>query len=207
MSRTPFADTSLIAFVTLIASCSTEETFVAPDGGLERMLSQPRYDAFEQSDFFDDGRVMQAPPAGTIPATRAPADPDTERGYHDDGEYLARIPFPLDEALLVRGRDRYDIFCAPCHGIDGHGRSVVGDNMPLVQPRSLHLDRILAYPPGRLYRVINEGYGLMASYHLQLSLAERWAVVAYVRALQLSQNARLAELPEPLQREAREALR
>jgi mono/diheme cytochrome c family protein len=169
------------------------------------MLHQPRYDPFEPSPFFADGRVMQWPPDGTVPTSRSLAGPDVTRGYDERG-YTDAIPVKLDDALLARGRDRYEVFCSPCHGIKGDAESVIAKNMPLVRPRNLLLPRIRAYPPGRIYRVINEGYGLMPSYNVQLSLEDRWAVAAYVRALQLSQNVALSELPLDIASAARKAL-
>ncbi len=95
------------------------------------------------------------------------------------------------------------MYCAACHGLAGDGDSPVARNMALRKPPSLHEPRIRALPAGRLYAVVRDGYGLMPSYAEELSVGERWAVVAYVRALQLSQGARLAELPPELRSEAR----
>ena len=187
-------------------ACSSEQTFVSPEGGVQRMTQQPRYTPFKGSDFFPDGRVMQWPPAGSVP-TDFPTQPaGVTRGYDEKG-YTAEVPLKVDDALLEHGRNRFEIFCSPCHGMRGDARTVVGNNMPLVQPRNLLLPQIKAYPPGRIYRVVNEGFGLMPPYNVQLTLEDRWAVVAYVRALQLSQDVALGDLPEDVQRAAREALR
>ncbi len=188
----------------LLAACSTEDVVERPTPGLERMQRQRRADAFEASSVFADGRVLQAPPEGTVPTSRVL---DPERGLGLAGqEPTRRVPLPLTFGLLERGRDRFDVFCAPCHGVLGDGQSVVGKNLPLVAPRSLVTAEIRAYPPGRLFRVVSEGFGLMPSYAAQLAVDDRWAVVAYVRALQLSQGLLLGRLPEAMQREAREAL-
>jgi len=192
--------------VLLLAACSSQQTFVEPEGGWQRMMEQPRYTPFGESRFFADGRVMQAPPAGTVSRDAPTAGPDVTRGYTDQG-YVDRIPVPVDTALLARGRDRFEVFCAPCHGMRGDAQSVVGNNMPLVPPRNLLLPQIRAYPPGRIFRVTTEGFGLMAPYDVQLTVRDRWAVVAYVRALQLSQGVALGDLPPDLQAKAREALR
>ncbi|MBC7793405.1 MAG: cytochrome c [Clostridia bacterium] len=116
-----------------------------------------------------------------------------QKGYVGDA-YIERIPVRSSDSLLTRGRDRYDIFCAACHGLLGDGDSAVSRNMPNVPARSLQEDRIRAYPPGRLFRVASEGYGLMNGYTAQLTVNDRWAVVAYVRALQASQHYDAASL-------------
>lgn len=111
------------------------------------------------------------------------------------GRLAERIPIPVTPELLRVGRERFDIHCAACHGALGDGASPVARKMQLRPPPSLHLARIRAFSPGRLFQVVQYGYGLMPSYAGVLSLRERWAVVAYVQALQLSQYARVAELP------------
>lgn len=190
----------------LLAACSKDQTFVEPEGGWQRMMKQPRYTPFDESRFFADGRVMQAPPDGTVSRDFPTGGPDVTRGYTDAG-YVDHIPVTVDAALLDRGRERFEVFCAPCHGIRGDAQSVVGNNMPLVPPRNLLLPQIRAYAPGRIFRVASEGFGLMAPYNVQLTVQDRWAVVAYVRALQLSQDVALGDLPPDVQQKARGALR
>ncbi|HTV19136.1 MAG TPA: cytochrome c [Polyangiaceae bacterium] len=172
------------------------------DVDFERMLDQPKAEPFEKSAFFDNGLSMRAPPAGTVPVTRVMGPSELVSGRTAAGEYTTHIPVPLDAALLDRGEDRFRIFCRTCHGTLGDGRSAVAENMKLRKPPSLHEPRLRSYAPGRLYRVVTEGYGLMPSYAESLSIADRWAVVAFVRALQLSQNVPLAELPATLHEEA-----
>lgn len=186
--------------------CSAKDVFVEIDPDLNRMIEQPRGDPYERSTVFADGRLMRRPPAGTVATTAAVEDPERATGRRGDG-YVERSPLPLDRAVLARGRDRFDIFCAPCHGVLGDGQSIVARNMPMVRPPSLHSERVRRQPPGRIYAVIREGFGLMGSYEAQLTIDERWAVVAYVRALQLAQAAPLATLAPALRREAEEALR
>ena len=168
---------------------------------LERMLDQHKAKAYRESPFFEDGRTMRAPPRGTVPVTRMTRAPLLTTGM-DGGRYAERLPLPVDAALLTRGEDRFRIFCGVCHGAVGDGASAVAENMKLRKPPSLHEPRIREYPPGRLFRVIGEGYGLMPSYADQLPVHDRWAVVAFVRALWLSQNVALMELPPELRVEA-----
>jgi mono/diheme cytochrome c family protein len=168
----------------------------------ERMLDQHKAQPFEASPFFDDGQSMRHPPRGTVPVTRVTGPRELVTGRNAAGNYVDTIPVTLDAALLDRGEDRFRIFCRTCHGPLGDGNSAVAENMKLRRPPSLHEQKIRDFPPGRLFRVVTEGYGLMPSYAESLSLTDRWAVVAFVRALQLSQNVPLAELPAPLREEA-----
>jgi mono/diheme cytochrome c family protein len=169
---------------------------------LERMLDQHKAEAFEQSPFFADGQAMRAPPAGTVPASRQTGPVELRTGRTASGEYVSTLPVSLDAALLERGQDRFRIFCRTCHGALGDGQSPVAENMKLRRPPSLHEQRIRDYPPGRIFRVVTDGYGLMPSHADALGVRDRWAVVAFVRALQLSQSVPLAELPQSLKTEA-----
>jgi mono/diheme cytochrome c family protein len=179
-----------LVLVLLLTACDSNQNLVPPDWNLNRMIAQPRYDPFGQSNFFADGRTMRTPPDGTVPRSRdlAPAEP------------------PISLALLQDGRRHFETFCAPCHGITGDAQTVVAANMPLVKPPSLLSDRLRGLPPSHFYQVITTGYGMMPSYAIQLDDRERWAVAKYVRALQRSRSVPLNELPEALQARAREAL-
>jgi mono/diheme cytochrome c family protein len=172
------------------------------DVDFERMLDQPKAEPYEASPFFDDGQSMRQPPSGTVPVTRVTGPRELVTGRDVAGDYVDTPPVTLDAALLDRGEDRFRIFCRTCHGPLGDGRSAVAENMKLRKPPSLHEPRLRSFPAGRTFRVVSEGYGLMPSYAESLSLEDRWAVVAFVRALQLSQDVPLAELPEPLREEA-----
>jgi mono/diheme cytochrome c family protein len=172
----------------------------------ERMIDQPSYRSYETSDRFADGMAMRRPPDGTIPRSR-PLGPRELVDGMSEGGHVGAIPLEVDRAMLERGRDRFRIFCAACHGARGDGVSQVAENMTLRKPRSLHDPAVVAYPPGRIYGVIVRGYGLMPAYQDKLAVEDRWAVVAYVQALQLSQSAKLSELPGPLREEAEQWLR
>ena len=169
---------------------------------LERMLDQKKAEPFEASAVFSDGKAMRTPPAGTVATSRRLGPPELVSGLTREGRYLERIPIAIDAARLERGEQRYQIFCRACHGAFGDANSPVAAAMELRKPVTLLDPHIVALPAGQLYRVINEGFGLMPSYGAQLAIEDRWAVVAYVQALQLSQSARLAELPDDLQVEA-----
>lgn len=180
------------------------------DPDFERMQNQARADVYEDSAEFaaidDDSRVMRAPPEGTVPRERVLGPAGFATGS-ELGAYLARVPVPLTRALVDRGRQRFEIVCATCHGIVGDGESKVAENMRLRRPPSFHEDKLRAYPPGRIFEVIGNGYGLMPAFDWHITIADRWAIAAYVKALQLSQSANLTALSDEVRREAVEALR
>ena len=162
---------------------------------LDPMQRQAKYKAYQPSSYYPDGLAMRDPPEGTVPY-QGLLDPTVETGLGADGKPLALSPLPFDQALLARGKARFDVTCAACHGVLGDGDSQVALNMSLRRPPSLHLYR--ERPDGYIFQVISEGFGLMPSYAHSLSVHDRWAVVAYVRALQLSQHATVDQLPAEL---------
>jgi mono/diheme cytochrome c family protein len=117
--------------------------------------------------------------------------------------YLDRIPVEVDAALLDRGQNRFAVYCATCHGLLGDGHSKVAENMARRPAPSLHEAPINTFPVGRLYRIVREGYGLMPAYGSALDVRERWAVVAYVEVLKLSQRAAVSQLPARVLEEAK----
>jgi mono/diheme cytochrome c family protein len=162
---------------------------------LDPMQRQPKYRAYQAAGA--DGEAVQPamrhPPAGTVPAGPLP-DAGLATGLGPDGRPLERSPLPATAATLARGRLRFEVFCAACHGVLGDGESQVALNMALRRPPSLHAYRDV--PDGHIFRVLTNGFGLMPSYAAELPLLEdRWAVVHYVRALQLSQHAALEQVP------------
>ncbi len=171
--------------VCLLPACSSET--------LQRMDVQEKLLPYSASPLFEDGRAMRTPPPGTVPRERLRFRGLPGGGRDQAGAHLTLVPVRITPELLARGRKRYEIICATCHGLVGDGTSMVARNMALRPPPSLHLfaDR----PPGFFYEVITDGYGLMPSFANELPPDDRWAVVAYVRALQRSQRASLAEAP------------
>jgi hypothetical protein len=164
---------------------------------------QKKANRYKESDFYADGLSMRAPPEGTVPRERITLNPRLTTGREPDGvmqpngemlpHYLTTIPIPVTRKLLDLGKKRFDITCGTCHGPLGDGESIVARQMSLRPPPSLH--RYVDKPSGYFYEVITKGFGMMASYAGELSVEERWAVVAYIRALQLSQLTPVAELP------------
>jgi len=158
------------------------------------MHDQPRYEAQGISRFFADGRASRPLVEGTV----AQGHLDEDRGFHtgkSGGAYLHAVPMPVTRELLVRGRERYDIYCSVCHDRVGLGRGLVVQR-GFRTPPSLHEPRLREQADGYLFEAIGKGFGVMPDYAQQIRPADRWAIVAYVRALQLSQSATLADVPE-----------
>jgi mono/diheme cytochrome c family protein len=163
------------------------------------MRDQPRVDPLERADFFADGQSARPPIPGTVARGELKADPHFETGMVG-GKLVTTFPFPVTAEVLARGRERYQIFCTPCHGQLGDGRGMVVQR-GFKQPASFHIDRLRAAPPGYFFDVMTNGFATMPSYASQVPVADRWAIAAYVRALQRSQNATLADVPPDVQAE------
>jgi hypothetical protein len=151
------------------------------------MGNQPKNKPLSPSDFFADGRSERMPVDNTV--SRDALDNDELVVAKDSNNF----PLPVNEALLERGEDRYKIFCSPCHGLQGDGNGMVAMR-GMKHPPSYHEDRLRQSPNGYFYDVITNGFGQMYSYSAQVPPRDRWAIVAYVRALQLSRNAHGADL-------------
>jgi hypothetical protein len=152
------------------------------------MGNQPKNKPLSPSDFFADGRSVRTPVENTV--SRSSLDNDQLMVTKDS----AMFPMPINDALLERGQERYRIFCSPCHGIQGDGNGMIVMR-GMKRPPTYHQDRLRQAPNGYYYDVITNGFGQMYNYAAQVPPRDRWAIVAYVRALQLSRNARAADLP------------
>lgn len=157
------------------------------------MHDQPRYKPLARSDFFTDGRSARPRVPGTVARGHLPGDETMETGKVGTS-FVAAVPVAIDMKLLERGQDRYRIYCAPCHGQVGRGDGIIV-RRGYRPPPSFHLERLRGQPAGYYFDVMTAGFGAMPDYADKLSVADRWAVVAYVRALQLSQNATVADVP------------
>jgi hypothetical protein len=164
-------------------------------GCRQDMHDQPKYQPLEASAFFADGRSARP----SVPGTIARGDDDLRA---DDHLYLGKVngvdvetfPFPVTADVLARGRDRYDIFCTPCHGAVGDGNGMIV-RRGYRRPSSFHDDRLRQAPPGHYFDVMTNGFGAMSDYASQIKVRDRWAIIAYIRALQLSQHATIADVP------------
>ena len=157
------------------------------------MYDQPKYKALRQSEFFSDARQVRPIPDGTVARGFVNADTRIFQGT-SGGALVTEFPLNVDAGLLARGRQRFNIFCSPCHDRTGNGGGMVVQRGYRAPP-SLHIDRLRNAPVGHFFDVITRGFGAMPDYASQIDVHDRWAIVAYVRALQLSQNAPLADVP------------
>ncbi|MGA2418548.1 MAG: cytochrome c [Candidatus Acidiferrum sp.] len=166
-------------------------------GGCDRMrqdmATQPKYRPLAPSDFFRDGRSERPLLENTV--SRDALANDEYMIAKDSNSFPANLP--VNQELLERGRDRFTAFCTPCHGLQGDGNGMVALR-GMKHPPSYHIDRLREAPNGYFYDVITNGFGQMYSYGAQIPPRDRWAIVAYVRALQLSRNAHAADLPAEL---------
>lgn len=204
MSRTGRLAPLAAAFALAASGC---EQVGIPHVDLERMIDQTKLEPYEASEYFPQFLGLREPPPGTVPRGAPLATPGVTTGRDPGGRFVATFPVPLTLELLARGRDGYDVYCAPCHGVAGAGQTRVAEAMTLRPPPSLVDPPVRSYPVGRIFEAQSQGFGLMPSYAEELSVLDRWAVTAYVRALQLRHGVPLDELPPPLRAEAEEALR
>jgi hypothetical protein len=155
------------------------------------MANQPRQNPLSPSHFFADGRSERPTVENTV----------ARGSIQDDSLFVPKdsnaFPLPLTEELLERGQQRYGIFCTPCHGIQGDGMGMVAVR-GMKHPPSYHQERLRNVPNGYLYDVVTNGFGAMYGYSSQIPPRDRWAIVAYLRALQLSRNAPVGQLPAEL---------
>ena len=163
-------------------------------GCQQKMADQPRYEPLQKSNFFDDQRTARPIVEGTVARGHLNADEQFYTGK-SNGEPAKTFPFPIDRQVLLRGEERFNIFCAPCHDRVGSGQGMIV-RRGYRPPPSLHIERLHAAAPGYFYDVISHGFGVMPDYAAQISPRDRWAIVAYIRALQLSQNAAIGDVPE-----------
>ena len=187
-----------LALVTLVAGCREPR---------QAMYDQAKYEPYEASSLFDDGGAARPYPQGTV--ARGGFDPDREyvTGTSGAGAFVAALPerITVDRALLARGEEQYGVFCAPCHGALGYGDGMIVQR-GYFPPASYHEARLQAMPVGYFYDVITQGFGRMPAYASQVPVEDRWAIVAYIRALQLSQSADLGALSGDVGEIARQAL-
>lgn len=158
------------------------------------MDQQPRYNSQSQSDFFIDGASMRAPVEGTVARGELHEDVVFYTGKNDAGEYVEKSPVPLSRQLVERGRQRFNIFCSPCHGRTGAANGIVVKR-GLLPPTSYHLDRLVDTADGYIFDVMSNGIRNMPAYKYQVPVYDRWAIIAYIRVLQRSQRATQADVP------------
>lgn len=168
------------------------------------MDQQSYFKSQTENPFFTDGVTMRKPPEGTVARGLLGEDDAFFRGIARDTIFVQEIPVQVTRPMLERGRERFDIYCAPCHGQSGNGNGMVHARAAALAegtwtpPTDLTSQTVVERPAGHIYNTIANGIRTMPSYGAQLSPADRWAVTAYVRALQLSRNATAADVPAGL---------
>ena len=162
-------------------------------GCRQDMHVQPKYVPGDPSSFFPDGRSERPPVAGTVARGQLRTDALLYAG-RINGAVADMFPFPITSADLSRGRERYNIYCSPCHDYTGSGNGmIVQRGFP--SPPSFHIERLRQAPAGHFFEVITNGLGLMYSYASRVSPDDRWRIAAYIRALQLSQHGAMGDVP------------
>jgi len=158
------------------------------------MSQQPSYRPYQPSGFFADGTSARPQPVDTVARGELRNDMLLFEGKDVSGGDATEFPFPVTGEVLERGRQRYEIYCAPCHGYTGDGDGIIVQR-GFTPPPSYHSDRLRQAPVGHFFAVVTNGFGSMPRYAIQVAVPDRWAIVAYIRALQLSQSAPLSAVP------------
>jgi mono/diheme cytochrome c family protein len=174
--------------------CGAMFMFALTSAGCRQdMHDQPKYVPLRESSFFSDARSSRPIVPGTVARGQLHEDALLYTGKQDGADATV-FPFPVDERVMGRGAERYNIYCSPCHG-----RAGLGDGMVVRRgyraPPSFHQDRLRAAPVGHFFDVITNGFGAMPDYAAQIAAEDRWAVIAYIRALQLSEHGTVADVP------------
>lgn len=167
---------------------------VAAAGCRQGMFNQQKYKPLAADPMFADGTSARPLPENTIARGHLDADQAFYKGLDQNMQPVAKVPFPVTREVLERGRERYNIFCSPCHGETGAGDGMIV-RRGYKQPPSYLEPRLLAKPVGYFYIVATQGFGQMPAYASQVPPKDRWAIASYIRALQFAQHAPLAELP------------
>ncbi len=176
---------------------------------IQDMDNQPKVKAQSRLMLFADRRGMRPPVPGTVARGAVIGDSALMLGTSEDDSWVETNPVPVSLPLLERGQQRYEIYCSPCHGLAGYGDGMVAQRADQLQegtwtpPTSFHTDLVRERPAGHLFNTISNGIRNMPSYGSQIPVDDRWAIVAYVRALQRSQNATIDDVPADLQAQLR----
>ncbi len=187
----------------VLAGCRGRVTDKPPIHINPNMDAMERFEAQEANAFFEDGRAMRPPVPGTVARGMLRSDTRFFAGRDSTGAFVQVIPIPQTRDLYLRGQERYDIYCAVCHGKAGDGQGIVMTGGYGFAPIGYHNDRLRAIEDGYLFEAITRGIRTMPAYAQQIPVADRWAIVAYMRALQRSQHASAADVPADILSELR----
>ncbi|MBI5083386.1 MAG: cytochrome c [Acidobacteria bacterium] len=166
------------------------------------MKKQDKYKPQMSSAFFSDGRASRGPVEGALAQEHYRADEPYFTGVAADGNYVARNPEPLTKEVLLRGQNKFNVYCSPCHDRTGSGRGIVPAKATWI-PGNMHDDRVVNFVDGEIFHVITMGRRSMPGYRFQIQEKDRWAIVAYVRALQRAGHGSMADVPVELQAKVR----
>lgn len=188
---------ALLLLSLTIISCRGQKSEKPPISPQQNMQFQERFNAQQENNFFADNRSMRMPVEGTISRGNLRQDKVLYEGTSEDGSYVEENPLDVTSSFLYRGKERYDIYCAMCHGGTGDGRGIImTGEYGYVPAPTFHSERSRNYPDGEIYSAIANGIRSMPSYASQIPVEDRWAIVAYVRALQESHNISEEEMQE-----------
>lgn len=183
----------------LLVGCRGQQSDAPPIHPHLAMDFQEKFEPQDKNPFFENEAAMRVPPTGTVARGQLRENTELHEGPTADGEYVERIPIAVDREVLERGQDRYEIYCAPCHGRTGDGNGIIMEgDYDYTPATSYHVERLRQVTDGYMYDVITNGVRNMPSYAHQIPVRDRWAIVAYIRALQRSQYARPENLPESI---------
>lgn len=179
---------AIIVLPVVLISCRGQTSDKPPVHLNRNMDDQRRFEPQEANRFFEDGRAMREPVEGTIARGHLKDNIAYYRGINEDSSFVEEIPVDVTKSFLYRGKDRYNIYCQPCHGAGGDGQGIIMvNNYGYVPAPTFHQDRIRQEADGYIYSAIANGIRTMPSYAHQIRVEDRWAIVAYIRALQRSQ--------------------
>lgn len=168
-------------------------SLVLAAGCRQDMHDQPKFKTYRANPVFADGRSARPLVQGTVARGALQEDEHLFKGM-ENGAAATTFPFPITEQMLFRGQERYNIYCSPCHSRLGDGQGMIVQR-GLKQPPSFHIDRLREAPIGYFFTVITNGFGVMFDYSDRIPPEDRWAIIGYIRALQLSQHATLEDVP------------
>lgn len=184
---------NLMAYISKAAAASALALVLCCAGCHRDMRDQPRYEALEASSFFANGMASRPLVEGTIARGHLNEDEVFYTGKKD-GQLVLEVPLEINRELLERGEQRFNIYCSVCHDRTGGGDGMIVQR-GFRKPPSLHLERLRNAPAGHFYDVMTHGFGAMPSFRIQVPPQDRWAIAAYIRVLQMSQQASLDDVP------------
>lgn len=197
MKLTNYHIIALLLVSAVMMSCRGQKTEKPPVRTHFNMNFQDRFNAQEENSFFENGMAMRMPVEGTVARGNLKNDSEFFEGTDENDEYIDENPVELSESFLYRGKERYEVFCTPCHGGIGDGRGIImTGEYGYVPAPSFHTESSRNMPEGEFYSAITNGIRTMPSYASQIKVEDRWAIIAYIRALQESQNIPESEMEQ-----------